>query len=186
MKTKIVDPKLLTEWHLNPKLHPKEQLEHIGNSIKDLGWLETILVDENYRILCGHGRVKAAIKEKLKEVPVIVVSGLTEAQKAGFTIFDNESVKMTGLDGDKLDDCYAAAAGGCEEALERYGLTIEKLGSTDGKRSEDKDSTGEALETFLNNEIKQITMYFATDEYSKIVDTIEKIIETNPDITNRT
>lgn len=183
MIVKHVHPDLLTEWHLNPKQHPREQIEHIENSLQDFGWLEAILVDEDYRVLAGHGRLKAAKKADLQEVPVIVVAGWSEADKAGFTVFDNESVKMTGLDGTKLEECYALV-GTTEEALERYGLGIEKLGS-DGNREYDADKTGDALDTFLNNEIKQITMYFAPEEYRQMVELIDKIIAANPNCTNR-
>lgn len=66
----------------NPRTHSKKQVKQIAESIRRFGWTYPILVDENFLILAGYGRYAASLQLGLREVPVIVVAGLREAEKA--------------------------------------------------------------------------------------------------------
>src|SRR5438034_6863308 len=74
----------------NPRTHSRKQTCQIANSIRRFGWTYPILVDENCVILAGHGRYEAALLLGLRQVPVIVVAGLSEAEKRALALADNK------------------------------------------------------------------------------------------------
>jgi len=74
----------------NSRTHSDEQVAQVAASIKEFGFTNPILVDESNGIVAGHGRVLAAKKLKLEEVPCIELTGLTEAQRKAYVIADNQ------------------------------------------------------------------------------------------------
>ena len=82
----------------NSRTHSKTQLRQIANSIRRFGWTYPILTDENKMILAGHGRYEAARQLGLREVPVIVVSGLSDAEKRALALADNKVAANAGWD----------------------------------------------------------------------------------------
>jgi hypothetical protein len=74
----------------NPRTHSDEQVAQIAASIQQFGWTNPILVGPDHVIIAGHGRLLAARKLHMTEVPVIVLSGLTEAQRRALVIADNQ------------------------------------------------------------------------------------------------
>jgi DNA modification methylase len=82
----------------NARTHSKKQIKQIAASIFRFGWTYPILVDENYVIIAGHGREKAAETLGLKEVPVLVMSGLSEAEKRALALADNKIAANAGWD----------------------------------------------------------------------------------------
>lgn len=83
--------KSLTPYVSNPRLHSPAQVGQIAAAMKEWGWTTPVLVDEEGVIICGHGRVMAAEKLGLAEVPVMVARGWTDAQKRAYVIWDNQS-----------------------------------------------------------------------------------------------
>lgn len=92
----------LTPYPRNPKTHPPEQIDDLVAMIKEFGFHQPIVVDEDDMILIGHGRVMAAMKLGYAELPAVVVRGLTEAQKRACVIADNRSHEKGGWDNDLL------------------------------------------------------------------------------------
>ena len=86
----------------NPRTHSNAQIAQIAASIAEFGFNSPILVDSNAGIIAGHGRLLAARKLGLKEVPVIVLDHLTEAQKRAYVIADNQLALNAGWDEDLL------------------------------------------------------------------------------------
>ena len=80
----------LRPYERNPRTHSEAQVDQIAASMVEFGWTNPILVDENAGILAGHGRLLAARKLGLAEVPVIRFEHLTEAQKRAYLIADNQ------------------------------------------------------------------------------------------------
>src|SRR5258706_9269123 len=74
----------------NPRTHSDAQVAQIAASIAAFGFNNPILVDTKAGILAGHGRLLAARKLGMAEVPVIVLDHLTEAQKRAYIIADNQ------------------------------------------------------------------------------------------------
>lgn len=77
-------------YEFNNRNHSEEQINRIANSIQQFGFNQAIVIDENSVVLVGHGRLHAAQKLGLKEVPVLVKSDLTETQKKAYRILDNK------------------------------------------------------------------------------------------------
>jgi ParB-like chromosome segregation protein Spo0J len=73
----------------NPRHHSDRQIRQIARSIKAFGFNVPILIDQNGKVVAGHGRLKAAERLDLKEVPTIRLDHLTEAQAKAFMIADN-------------------------------------------------------------------------------------------------
>lgn len=114
----------------NSRTHSEEQINQIVASINEFGFTNPLLIDEKDNIIAGHGRLLASKKLKMEEVPCIVLSGLTEAQKKAYIIADNKmalkagwdeellkvelenlkelnfDLELTGFDVDELDDIF--------------------------------------------------------------------------------
>jgi len=88
----------LIPWARNPRTHSDEQIAQIAASIAQFGFNNPILVDTKAGIIAGHGRLLAARKLGLTEVPVIVLDHLSEAQKRAYIIADNQLALNAGWD----------------------------------------------------------------------------------------
>ena len=86
----------------NARTHSEEQVNQIASSIKEFGFNNPILVDEQGGVIAGHGRLKAAKKLGLKVIPTIELTGLSEAQKKAFILADNRIALNSGWDIDLL------------------------------------------------------------------------------------
>ena len=80
----------LIPYARNSRTHSDAQVAQIAASMKEWGWTNPVLVDEDGQIIAGHGRVMAARKLNITEVPVMVAKGWTDAQKKAYVIADNK------------------------------------------------------------------------------------------------
>jgi ParB family transcriptional regulator, chromosome partitioning protein len=94
----------ITELKANPKNPKQHDDKLIKSSIKDLGFIDDIVIDEKNVILSGHGRLKALQELGTKEVDVIRVSGWTQEQKDKYLLLSNKSVESGGWDMELLAD----------------------------------------------------------------------------------
>lgn len=92
----------LKPYENNSRTHNESQIKQICKSIKEYGWTNPVLIDEKGMIIAGHGRVEAGKKLDIKEVPCIVLSGLTEAQKKAYVIADNKMALNAGWNEESL------------------------------------------------------------------------------------
>lgn len=99
---KVIKTTKLIPYVNNSRTHSDEQVKQIAASIKEFGFTNPVLVDEANGIIAGHGRVQAANLCGLSEVPCIVLSGLSEAQKKAYIIADNQLPLNAGWDIDML------------------------------------------------------------------------------------
>src|SRR5258707_5669927 len=88
----------LIPYARNPRTHSDAQVAQIAASIASFGFNNPILVDTQSGIIAGHGRLLAARKLQLREVPVIVLDHLSEAQKRGYILADNKLAQNAGWD----------------------------------------------------------------------------------------
>lgn len=86
----------------NAKNHPEDQIQQIATSIRQFGFNNPILVDENLEIIAGHGRMAAAQVLGLDTVPVIRLSHLSEAQKRAYRLADNKIAENGGWNAEFL------------------------------------------------------------------------------------
>ena len=92
----------LIPYARNSRTHDKDQVSQIVASIKEFGFTNPVLIDDEGLIIAGHGRVQAAQKLNLKTVPTICLDYLTEAQKKAYVIADNRLALNAGWDFDML------------------------------------------------------------------------------------
>jgi len=113
----------LIPYDRNPRTHSEEQVTQISASIAEFGFVNPILVDSRDGIIAGHGRLLAAKKLGLAEVPVIVLDHLTEAQRRALVIADNRLSELAGWDDELLKQELAA--------LEESGFGLDVIGFSD-------------------------------------------------------
>lgn len=88
----------LVAYARNARTHSDEQVAQIAASILEFGWTFPVLVDEAGTIIAGHGRVLAAQRLGLPEVPVMVATGWPEAKRRLYVIADNKLALNAGWD----------------------------------------------------------------------------------------
>jgi DNA modification methylase len=102
MQITEVKVEALIPYAKNSRTHDDAQVAQIAASIKEFGWTNPILVDGEKGIIAGHGRLMAARKLGMTQVPVIELKGMTEAQKKAYVIADNKLAMNAGWDNDFL------------------------------------------------------------------------------------
>jgi DNA modification methylase len=117
----------LVPYARNARTHSEAQVDQIAASINQWGWTNPVLVGEDGTIIAGHGRVLGARKLRLHEVPVMVATGWTEAQKRAYAIADN---KLT-LNGGWDEELLGLELGEIEE----LGFDIDLIGFSDAERA---------------------------------------------------
>jgi DNA modification methylase len=109
----------LRPYERNARTHSAEQVDQIAASIVEFGFTNPILVDSRDGIVAGHGRLLAAKKLGLAEVPVIVLDHLTETQRRAYVLADNRLALSAGWD----DEVLAAELAALEAEGFELGLT---------------------------------------------------------------
>lgn len=92
----------LIPYARNSRTHSDEQVAQICASIKEFGFTNPVLIDADGMIIAGHGRTIAAQRLKIKDVPCLRLSHLTEAQKKAYVIADNKLALNAGWDDEML------------------------------------------------------------------------------------
>lgn len=92
----------LKPYTANARTHSKRQIKQIAASIERFGFTNPVLVDDDLMIIAGHGRVEAARLLGLKDVPVLKLSHLSEAEKRAYVLADNRLAEKAGWDRELL------------------------------------------------------------------------------------
>lgn len=122
----------LIPYARNARTHSEEQIAQIAASMREWGWTNPVLVDEEGGIIAGHGRVSAARLLGWPEAPVMVATGWSEAQKRAYVLADNKLALNAGwdkellrseLDGLRADGVDLGLVGfGTDDLLELFGV----------------------------------------------------------------
>lgn len=86
----------------NARTHSPEQITKLRSSLREFGFINPVIIDKDYGVIAGHGRLMAAKDEGIKEVPCVLVDYLTEAQKKAYIIADNRFAQDAGWDEELL------------------------------------------------------------------------------------
>ena len=90
--------KYLIPYENNARTHSDEQIDKLKNSLKEFGFINPVIIDENNMILVGHGRVMAGKELGIFEVPCIRINHLSEDKKRAYILADNKLSDMAGWD----------------------------------------------------------------------------------------
>jgi len=178
MQIKEVAVDKLIPYAKNSRTHSEAQVAQIAASIKEFGFRNPILVDGT-GVIAGHGRLLAARKLNLKQVPTIDCSDLTEPQKKAYIIADNKLAMNAGWDSELL-------AVEMEELL-KGNFNLELLGFTESELDELLDTTpqeaelgllpDEKLDNFLNGDTKILRLAYDEQEFEKVVNGLQTLQE---------
>jgi ParB-like chromosome segregation protein Spo0J len=135
----------LVPYARNSRTHSEEQVGQIAASIREFGFTNPVLVDEENTIIAGHGRIMAAQKLGLEDVPTITLTGLTETQRRAYVIADNSIAMNAGWDEEMLKKEL--------RDLDDMGFDMDLL-SMDGMEEEEEELEGSEKETKIPQAIQ--------------------------------
>ena len=160
----------------NSRTHSDEQVLQIASSIKEFGFLNPVIIDADNGIIAGHGRVMAAKKLGIDELPCIDASHLTEAQKKAYIIADNKLALNAGWD-DEILRIEFDALKELDFDLELTGFSLDEIDGLDFDAGDDvgmPDLPDGEKEPFQQ---KTFTLH---DDQAAIVDDAVTLARTNP------
>lgn len=136
----------LKPYENNARTHSEEQVEKISRSIKEFGFINPVLIDSNFGIIAGHGRVLGAKKLGMKEVPCLFVEDLTDEQKRAYILADNKLALDAGWDDEILrEEIKALADLDFDVSLTGFELEDFDFNQTDIEFEEDNYDVEEKL-----------------------------------------
>lgn len=144
---KLVSVDKLVPYQNNARTHSPEQINKLRSSLREFGFINPIIIDRDYGIIAGHGRLLAAKEEGMTEVPCVFADHLTEAQKKAYIIADNRMAMDAGWDEELLRvEIEALQADAFDLTLTGFDeKELSKL-FDDGNETEDDDfDVGEEL-----------------------------------------
>ena len=98
----LVDINKLVPYVNNARTHSPEQITKLRSSLREFGFVNPVLIDREFNVLAGHGRIAAAKEEGIAEVPCVFVEHLSEAQKKAYILADNRMSLDAGWDDELL------------------------------------------------------------------------------------
>lgn len=110
LRIEMVPPERLAPYARNARTHSSEQVAQIAASIVEFGFTNPILVDREFGIIAGHGRLMAAQRLELPVVPVIMLGHLSDAQRRALIIADNKIAENAGWDEALLKQEFAGGS----------------------------------------------------------------------------
>ena len=164
----------LIPYARNSRTHSDAQVAQIAASIKEFGFTNPVLIDEDDGIIAGHGRTLAARKLGLEQVPCIRLTSLSSAQKKAYIIADNKLALNAGWDDDLLKVEL--------EDLDELNFDLTLLGwdklpefgnDVDYSILDDEDSDA-ALDEMTNGVKKAIQIEFELEHYDEAADLVKK------------
>ena len=99
---KLVSTSQLIPYINNARTHSDEQIKKLRSSLREFGFINPVIIDKDYNVIAGHGRITAAKAEGIEEVPCVFVDYLTEAQKKAYILADNRMAIDAGWDEELL------------------------------------------------------------------------------------
>jgi len=133
----------------NSRTHSEPQVNQIASSIKEFGFTNPVLIDEDGGVIAGHGRLMAARKLGIDEVPTITLLGLTEAQKKAYVIADNKLALNAGWDESVLS-LEIMSLSEMDFDLDLLGFDVNELARIVDEIEEDLDPKEESYSEVFN------------------------------------
>jgi ParB-like chromosome segregation protein Spo0J len=167
LKIEIVGIDEIKESNYNSRIHSEAQVEKIANSIEEFGFVNPIIIDEENEIIAGHGRYTAAKYLKLKEIPTIKLTHLTDDKKRAFIIADNKIALSGEWDYDMLKEEF--------DTILKSEMNIDLLGfNRNFIDSMFKEKNPDAL---VVHKLKTLKINFDADDYDTTTDSMNSIMD---------
>ena len=160
----------------NSRTHSDEQVTQVAASIKEFGFTNPILVDEHNGIIAGHGRLMAAKKLKLEQVPTITLEGLTDAQRKAYVIADNKLALNAEWDFDLLK-IEIESLQEDDFKLDLLGFDVDELNGIlgfDDIAEEDEEEPEQDYEDKYKEQYGVIIMCKSAEEQEKIFNKMQQ------------
>lgn len=160
----------------NSRTHSDEQVTQVAASIKEFGFTNPILIDENNGIIAGHGRLMAAKKLKLEQVPTITLVGLSDAQRKAYVIADNKLALNAEWDFDLLKIEIESLQEG-DFKLDLLGFDVDGLNGIlgfDDIAEEDEEESEQDYEDKYKEQYGVIIMCKSAEEQEKIFNKMQQ------------
>ena len=143
----LVDINKLVPYANNARTHNKEQILKLRSSLREFGFVNPVIIDKEYNVLAGHGRIEAAKAENISEIPCVFVDHMTEAQKKAYILADNRMALDAGWD----DELLAVEM----EELQNLGFDLGLTGF-------DESEIADLFDTNSGDEVKDDDFDFTT------------------------
>ena len=183
---KIVIVEDLIPYALNSRTHSDAQVAQLAASIREFGFTNPILIDEQNNLIAGHGRLLAARKAKMESVPAVVVTGLDDRKRRALVIADNKLALNAGWDEEalrvELEDLagdFGELMGFSEDEL------VELLKGEEAEGLTDEDAVPEVPETpvTVEGDVWVLGRHRLMCGDSTSIDAVEKLMDgVKPDL----
>jgi ParB-like chromosome segregation protein Spo0J len=167
----------LIPYARNSRTHSDEQITQIAASIKEFGFLNPVIVDGENGIIAGHGRVVAAKKLGMTELPAVEASHLTDAQRRAYIIADNKLALNAGWDDEMLRVEFAELTEAGFD-LDLTGFSLDEIGAL----GFDNDSALDQMPLLADGDKEpyQQKTFILHDEQAAVVDDAVTLARTSP------
>lgn len=136
-----IEVSALVPYSRNARTHSQEQINHLVRMIRDTGFINPVVIDENNELIAGHGRIIAAVILCIARVPFVRLIGFSESEKMRFRIEDNSVADMSGWDIETLAaELDLLEAEGCE--LDSFAFDDEVFRELEEYFNDDSDEAG--------------------------------------------
>ena len=173
IQIEYVEANQLIPYINNSRTHSEQQIQQVAASIKEFGFTNPILIDEEKGIIAGHGRLLAAQKLGMETVPTITLSGLSEAQRKAYIIADNKLALNSGWNDDLLKvELEHLASADFDLSLLGWDVLPDFKDAIDYSILDDDDLDGE-LESMTDDVKKAIQIEFEAHDYEEAQEVIK-------------
>ena len=171
----------LKEYEKNSRTHSDDLVAKIAASVEEFGFTNPILIDESNGVIAGHGRLQAAKRINMGEVPCIRLAHLSESQKRAYVIADNKIAESGGWDDEMLkmeimelaQDDYDLKLTGFDEAGLDSILAISEEVMEAVEKKRDHKETGHSQQ----DTVRQVILIYTSDEYPRVMEAMREYAE---------
>ena len=161
------ETEVLKPYENNPRQHSEAQLDRLVRSIKEFGFTNPILVDDDCNVIAGHGRLLAAELMGLAQVPTITLGHLTADQRRAYVIADNQLALNSTWDDDVLQaELQALGEAGYDLTLLGWGDDLPTFGD-DIDLSALDDMDDDPTAELADGVMKAIQIEFRPEDYEE-------------------
>lgn len=184
-KIETLKTESLIPYARNSRTHSEAQVAQIAGSIREFGFTNPVLIDAQNGIIAGHGRIMAAQKLGLAEVPCIRLDHLTETQRKAYIIADNKLALNSGWD-EAMLGLELADLREMDFDLNLTGFdgdAIEALLNPPEPENAEVNFNGKTMQEYKDNYdesiIRQIILIYPIEEYNAVIEALGQYAEQN-------